>query len=144
VIPCLDGDVLKKLQVILIGDKMPIKLTIIGLIIAMIMGAIGLWAVYAILEAFRAAATFIVSLVAFFWAWDLLKEFKIQPLLAVVSSGISAALIGMAIYKSWTAIIILGIIIGVVYVAWYFIKPRIARIKELIAVLKPPKVKKPK
>ena len=94
---------------------------ILGVIIAIILATIGILALVAILEILKYATVAAVIIFSFLWLSTFIKkEFKIDKRVSLILGGIISVLLGIAVYQSWWAIMILSILLLVGYAAWEY------------------------
>ena len=106
---------------------------IIG-IVALLTLVFSIWSLYIVLESFRLFGTVFVSILSFFFFYELLEYFEIDKRINYALSAVLTILLGYSIYQSWFAIIFLGIVVGVAWSILRYYKRRVGRyfLKRLV------------
>lgn len=92
---------------------------IIMAIVVVILSIIGIVALASILEILKIVAVVIIVPFSFLWFWAFLKEnFKLDEYIAIAISLVISVAIGIFIYQSWWAIMILSIVLTIGYFLW--------------------------
>ena len=97
-------------------------MTIVGVIIAIIVSIIAIYAFTTILEVFRFVASAGIMIFSLLWLSVFIKQkFELDKNVSIIIAGIISVLIGIAIYQSWWAIAVLATILIIAYAIWKYI-----------------------
>ncbi|MHA1866389.1 MAG: hypothetical protein ACTSWZ_07775 [Candidatus Heimdallarchaeaceae archaeon] len=109
---------------------------ILTIILVLILGIVGIWALAAILEMVKIVVLAIVIPFAFLWFWIFFKRkpFKLDKYIAASLAAIITITLGIFIYQSWWAIVIFSIVVLVLWVLYKVLVP--LPIVEIIRELK--------
>lgn len=88
--------------------------TIVGAIIAIILAVLGIGALVSVLEVFKFIGVGLVIVLSYFYLNSFfMKKFKINENVSIVISLLFSVMLGILVYKSWWAIVVLLIVYGI-------------------------------
>jgi len=99
---------------------------IIGILVLLTL-VFSIWSLYIILESFKLFGTVFVSVISFFFIYELLEYFEIDKRINYALSAVLTILLGYSIYQSWFAIIFLGIVVGVAWSILRYYKRKVGK-----------------
>ena len=99
---------------------------IIGILVLLVL-VFSIWSLYIVLESFKLFGTVFVSVISFFFIYELLEYFEIDKRINYALSAVLTILLGYSIYQSWFAIIFLGVVVGVAWLILRYYKRKVGR-----------------
>jgi len=99
---------------------------IIGILVLLVL-VFSIWSLYIVLESFKLFGTVFVSVISFFFIYELLEYFEIDKRINYALSAVLTILLGYSIYQSWFAIIFLGVVVGVAWLILRYYKRKVRR-----------------
>ena len=99
---------------------------IIGILVLLTL-VFSIWSLYIVLESFKLFGTVFVSVISFFFIYELLEYFEIDKRINYALSAVLTILLGYSIYQSWFAIIFLGVVVGVAWLILRYYKRKVGK-----------------
>lgn len=97
---------------------------IIGIIISLLLGGVGIYFLYTVLEMLKIVVLAFVLPFAFLELWYFFrKKFRIDKYISAGLSLVITFFIGLWIYQSWWGIVALGIMVGIGWVLFKIFVP---------------------